>query len=491
MEKTKEKFNLIDNYRVVNKNYNIGNMKLNVNNNQINNVLNPNNENINNVEANESVIFFNSLIWEVCFEIEIFHDNKTSLNNSIKKFITLLQEHLENKDFPLEIFSNQSLNTAYIKLIKISFICLIYLKFILTDFNYDLNLKSNIKTISNSLNNYLRQIISNFLLTKGTKDISINNCNMLTSDFLNKYNRILSLQKSTNIPMTNPTNFGNCIHKNTEIIINHIRQMSNNFFKLGYFKPIHSICFEFIRLIDNYTPFKLANLIINNVLFDQIIINPKKQNQNKNIIFNQNNILSLFGFNANIPTPFLPSINNNEYTLVLDLDETLVHFFYCPSGGNFLIRPYCIEFLRDMSEIFEIIIFTAAMQDYADGILNKLDPDKKYIKHRLYRQHTSITGMSFVKDLSKLGRDLNRVIIIDNLVDNFKLQPNNGLGIKTWLDEMNDCQLNDIGLFLKNLIEKKPYDVRTIISKVKDEVSKREKKNNLNPYRNLSIDKYI
>ena len=175
MEKTKEKFNPIENYRVVNKNYNIGNMKLNVNNNQINNILNSNNENTNNVEANESVIFFNSLIWEVCFEIEIFHDNKTSLNNSIKKFITLLQEHLENKDFPLEIFSNQSLNTAYIKLIKISFICLIYLKFILTDFNYDLNLKSNIKTISNSLNNYLRQIISNFLLTKGTKDISINN----------------------------------------------------------------------------------------------------------------------------------------------------------------------------------------------------------------------------------------------------------------------------------------------------------------------------
>ena len=111
--------------------------------------------------------------------------------------------------------------------------------------------------------------------------------------------------------MTNPTNFGNCIHKNTEIIINHIRQMSNNFFKLGYFKPIHSICFEFIRLIDNYTPFKLANLIINNVLFDQIIINPKKQNQNTNVIFNQNNILSLFGFNANIPTPFLLIINHD------------------------------------------------------------------------------------------------------------------------------------------------------------------------------------
>ena len=510
MESTKEKFNPIDlnknnnDYKLPNRNFNMGNIKLNINNqinnninpinnNSINNINNINNNNNNNnnqiVEASDTIIYLNSQIWEICFEFEIYHDNKTTLNNTVKKYITILQQHIETNDLSLEIFSNQSLNTGYIKLIKLSFIILIYLKFILTDFNYDLSLKSYIKTISISLNDNLTQIISHYLLTKGTRDISINNCTMLTSDFLNKYNRVLKSHKSKNI-LSNPTNFGNSINKNCEIVINHIRLMSNNLFKIGYFKPIHTICFDFIRLIDTYTPFQIANLTINNILFDQINQLPKTQS-NKTITFNPNNILSLYGFNANIPTPFLPSCNSNIYTLVLDLDETLVHFFYCPSGGNFLIRPHCIEFLKNMSEIFEIAIFTAAMQDYADGILNKLDPNKKYIKYRLYRQHTSISGISFVKDLSKLGRDLNKVIIIDNLSDNFKLQPNNGLSIKTWLDDMNDTQLIDIGDFLKNLIEKKPFDVRNILQKVNEEVGRREKKNNLNPYKNLSIDKYM
>jgi hypothetical protein len=56
---------------------------------------------------------------------------------------------------------------------------------------------------------------------------------------------------------------------------------------------------------------------------------------------------------------------------------------------------------------------------------------------------------------------------------------------------MNDSQLIDIGNFLKDLIEKKPFDVRKILQKVNEEVSRREKKNNLNPYKNISIDKYM
>lgn len=81
-----------------------------------------------------------------------------------------------------------------------------------------------------------------------------------------------------------------------------------------------------------------------------------------------------------------------------------------------------------------------------------MDPDH-FIKHRLYRQHTSIYGMSFVKvniniikikDLSKLGRDLKKTIIIDNLPDNFKLQVNNGFFIKTWNEDIKDSQLHDL-----------------------------------------------
>ena len=487
METTKEKFNSIEvNNDVKIRNFNMGTVKININNQNNNNAISI-------VEGNENAMFFNSQIWEILFEIEISYDNKSNLNLTVKRYINLLQTHVNNNDFPIEIFSNTSMNNGYSKIIKICFILVIYLKFILSDFNYDTNLKSNVKTISNSINDYLIQLISHFILTKGTKDTSVNNCNMITTEFLNKYTKILKLHKNRNNPITNPTTFGNNLSKSCEIIIGHIRQMSNNFFKLGYFKPIHSICYEFFRLLETYSPFQIANLIINHVLFFLITEVPKSQSSitNKTLSFNPNNILSLYGFNGNIPTPFLPSCDENTYTLVLDLDETLVHFFYCPSGGSFLIRPYCYEFLRDMSDIFEIAIFTAAMQDYADGILDKLDPNKIYIKYRLYRQHTSISGISFVKDLTKLGRDLSKVIIIDNLPDNFKLQPHNGLAIKTWLDEMKDTQLNDIGQFLKNLISKRPSDVRSVLQKVKDEVGKRMRKNNMNPYRNIPIDKFL
>jgi TFIIF-interacting CTD phosphatase-like protein len=84
-----------------------------------------------------------------------------------------------------------------------------------------------------------------------------------------------------------------------------------------------------------------------------------------------------------------------------------------------------MEFLQAMSKLYEIVIFTAGMQEYADWVLNQLDKDHKLIKHRLYRQHTintaKGTGPLIIKDLSKLGRPLERTIIVDNLAENFIL----------------------------------------------------------------------
>ena len=72
-----------------------------------------------------------------------------------------------------------------------------------------------------------------------------------------------------------------------------------------------------------------------------------------------------------------------------------------------------------MANYYEIVIFTAAMQEYADWILDKIDVNN-VINYRLYRQHTRPKGNVFVKDLSLLGRSLNKMIIIDNSPDNFQ-----------------------------------------------------------------------
>jgi CTD small phosphatase-like protein 2 len=86
---------------------------------------------------------------------------------------------------------------------------------------------------------------------------------------------------------------------------------------------------------------------------------------------------------------------------------------------------------------------------------------------------------------------LSRVIIIDNLPDNFKLQQNNGLFIKTWNEDIKDTQLFDFSKLLRDLYALRPTDIRVILKKVKEEVGKRLKKSNANPYANLELTKFI
>ncbi|OUM67925.1 hypothetical protein PIROE2DRAFT_39610, partial [Piromyces sp. E2] len=93
--------------------------------------------------------------------------------------------------------------------------------------------------------------------------------------------------------------------------------------------------------------------------------------------------------------------DGHEITLVLDLDETLVHctttemdeydvmFPVELNGQQFQVsgryRPYCAEFLEKVAEMFEVIIFTASQKVYADTLLDLMDPTHKLISHRLFR----------------------------------------------------------------------------------------------------------
>ena len=81
------------------------------------------------------------------------------------------------------------------------------------------------------------------------------------------------------------------------------------------------------------------------------------------------------------------------------------------------------------------------------------------------------------------------MIIIDNLPENFRLQINNGLGIRTWNEDMKDTQLVDLLKILQDIITYKVTDVRMIIKKIREEITK--SKNTLNPYSSIDISKYI
>ena len=124
-----------------------------------------------------------------------------------------------------------------------------------------------------------------------------------------------------------------------------------------------------------------------------------------------------------------------------------------------------------MSKIFELIIFTAATQDYADPILDIIEKKKKYFDMRLYRQHTILMNNILVKDLSKLGRDLSKIIIVDNMPQNFKLQKENGIFIQSYDGEnKDDSKLVYLCNILKFITRNLNCDVREELRKMKKEI---------------------
>ena len=176
------------------------------------------------------------------------------------------------------------------------------------------------------------------------------------------------------------------------------------------------------------------------------------------------------------PAPYIKTKNRKKYSLILDLDETLVHFKINnenDSEGVLQIRPGVIQFLEQVGKFYEIIVFTAATQDYGDLLIDAIEENHVYFEHRFYRQHTIIMGNDFVKDLNRIGRPLDSIIIVDNMPQNFRLQKENGINIKAfWGEDANDNALEELGKILIN-IALDGKDVRIGLEKYRDEIVKK------------------
>lgn len=172
-----------------------------------------------------------------------------------------------------------------------------------------------------------------------------------------------------------------------------------------------------------------------------------------------------------VERPHLPKYQRKAKTLVLDLDQTLVHStlgamedcdyqmeINVPDHGlrtvRVKLRPYLMRFLHAAAQLFEVVVFTASPTVYANRVLDRLDPDHQLIDYRMFRHHCHHhhhTKAHYIKDLCALGRDLSKVVIIDNSVEAFAFQLDNGVLIEDFLGSPEDTALLRMQAFLMEL----------------------------------------
>lgn len=98
---------------------------------------------------------------------------------------------------------------------------------------------------------------------------------------------------------------------------------------------------------------------------------------------------------------------------------------------------------------FEIVVYTAEPGLTVFPILDSLDP-KQHIMYRLVRDSTHFVDGHHVKDLSRLNRDLNRVIVVDWNPESVKMHRNNALIIPRWRGNDDDVTLIDLAALLRS-----------------------------------------
>ncbi|MCJ1389225.1 Nuclear envelope morphology protein 1 [Xylographa bjoerkii] len=180
-----------------------------------------------------------------------------------------------------------------------------------------------------------------------------------------------------------------------------------------------------------------------------------------------------------------------QKTLVIDLDETLIHSLAKggrmssghmvevklshPATFNGLSlgpqhpilyyvhkRPHCDDFLKKVCKWYNLVVFTASVQEYADPVIDWLEQERKYFSARYYRQHCTFRNGAYIKDLSSVEPDLSSVVILDNSPLSYIFHEDNAIPIEGWINDPTD---NDL-LHLVPLLEALQYvtDVRALLA---------------------------
>ena len=198
-------------------------------------------------------------------------------------------------------------------------------------------------------------------------------------------------------------------------------------------------------------------------LNNNILDNKIAQNMSKSNIYKKSIILksSMKKINKNrnrykIGIPYIKEPSNKRYTLIFDINKTLG--YNNTEKGIIKLRNGLFSFLSMIKPYYELISFSCEPREVTDPILNEIESEKKYFDYNLNREHAFLYENCLIKDISLIGRDISKIIVIDDDENSFKLNKENGIKITSFNeDSKNDNVLFELKKILI-LIYKNNYD---------------------------------
>ena len=135
--------------------------------------------------------------------------------------------------------------------------------------------------------------------------------------------------------------------------------------------------------------------------------------------------------------------------------------------------------MKRVGELYEVVVFTASVSkvcscvlatkltsltrcQYGDPVLDQLDTHH-VVHHRLFRESCYNHQGNYVKDLSQVGRDLQKTIIIDNSPTSYIFHPQHAVPISSWFSDAHDNELLDLIPVLEDLAESNVNDVSLVL----------------------------
>lgn len=164
-----------------------------------------------------------------------------------------------------------------------------------------------------------------------------------------------------------------------------------------------------------------------------------------------------------LPDPLQYPYYQPRYTLVLELIDVLVHPDWTyQTGWRFKKRPGIDKFLETLSGTYEIVVYTAEQGMTVFPIIEALDT-KNLISYKLVRDATHFVEGHHVKNLDKLNRNLENVVVIDWNPKSVKFHPENVFNIPRWIGNDDDKTLTELSEFLMTVASSDVEDIREVL----------------------------